>query len=252
MLRLSPAPGSTSNGANLQVKGWFTPFDEFTLEQNDTDLGSGQPILLPDQTAAGLPTHLVLQLGKDGVVYLIDRDNMGTFLSSGNSQIQQSFSATGGFWGTPAFWNNNLYFAGAGDALKQFVFNPPTGLFTANASSQSAQSFGFPDVSPSISSQGTSNGIVWAIDAGLYGYASQNAGSTNCYQVPVPAVCTGPAILHAYNATNLAQEYWNSAQANGNRDQAGNAVKFVPPTIANGKVYVSTRTEIDVYGLLPN
>jgi hypothetical protein len=103
-----------------------------------------------------------------------------------------------------------------------------------------------------VSSLGASNGIVWAIDAGLYGFASPNAaGGINCYVDPPPAACTGPAILHAYSATNLATEYWNSTQAASNRDKAGNAVKFLPPTIANGKVYVGTRTEVDVYGLLP-
>jgi len=256
VLRLTPAAGPTPNGANLQLNGWFTPFDESMLAQNDTDLGSGGVILLPDQTVG--PKHLLVELGKDGVVYLIDRDNMGTFQASNNSQIPQYFGATSAFWGMAAFWQNNLYFAGAGDALKQFSFDPTTGLFCSpqpcspSAASQSNQAYGFPDVSPSVSSQGSSNGIVWAVDAGLYGYASPNAaGGVNCYKVPVPSVCTGPAILHAYNATNLGVEYWNSTQVAGNRDQAGNAVKFVPPTVANGRVYVGTRTEIDVYGLIP-
>ncbi|MGB9228525.1 MAG: hypothetical protein WCC24_02220 [Terracidiphilus sp.] len=254
-LRLHPFTGNTPNGVNLSVAGWFTPYDQATLAKNDTDLGSGAPVLLPDQTVG--PAHLLVQLGKEGVVYLIDRDNMGQFQPNNNNQILQYFSGTpGGFWGAPAFWQNSLYFAGSGDVLKQFSFDPTTGLFcspepcTPSPSSQSNQAYGYPDASPSVSSQGAMNGIVWAIDAGLYGYASPNAG-TNCYAVPVPVACTGPAILHAYNATNLATEYWNSTMAAGNRDQAGNAVKFVPPTIANGKVYVSTRTEVDVYGLLP-
>jgi len=125
-------------------------------------------------------------------------------------------------------------------------------MFSPTApSSQSTEVFGYTGDTPSVSSQGASNGIVWAIDASLYGYASPNAG-VNCSVIPVPQACTGPAVLHAYSATNLATEYWNSTQAAGNRDQAGNAVKFAPPTIANGKVYVGTRTEVDVYGLLPN
>ncbi len=250
VLRLSPVAGNTPNGANLQLAGWFTPFDELTLEQNDTDLGSGAAVLLPDQTLGPVP-HLLVELGKDGVIYLMDRDNMGQFQASSNNQIVQYFTATGGgFWGTPAFWQNSLYFAGDGDVLKQFSFDPVAGTFNTSPASQSGHAFPFPDASPSVSSQAASNGIVWAVDASLYGYAS-GSGGTNCYQVPVPASCSGPAVLHAYSATNLATEYWNSSQA-GNRDQAGNAVKFVVPTIANGKVYVGTRAEVDVYGLLPN
>ncbi len=248
VLNLSPAVAPSTS---MQVNGWFSPDDESSLEGSDLDLGSGAPVLLPDQTVG--PSHLLVQLGKDGVVYLINRDSMGFFNPSTN-QVVQFFPATydPGFWGTPAFWQNNLYFAGAGDVLKQFTFTPGAG-FNTTASSTSSEFFGFPDVSPSVSSQGATNGIVWGIDAGLYGYASPNAaGGINCYVSPVPAACTGPAILHAYNATSLATEYWNSSMAANNRDQAGNAVKFVPPTIANGKVYVSTRTEIDVYGLLPN
>ncbi|HWO27910.1 MAG TPA: hypothetical protein VNO32_03840, partial [Candidatus Acidoferrum sp.] len=257
VLRLSALPGSTPNGVNLQLDGWFTAGDQLSDAENDEDLGSGVPVLLPDQTVG--PSHLLVQLGKDGFVYLINRDSMGQYQGS-DSQIQQFFHVVGGFWGTPAFWQNSLYFAGAyagsTDSLKQVSFNATTGLFNLNPTiaSHSGELFGFPGVSPSVSSQGASNGIVWAVDAGLYGYASPNAaGGISCStgSAPLPA-CVGSAVLHAYSATNLANEYWNSALAAGNRDQAGNAVKFVPPTIANGKVYVSTRTEVDVYGLLPN
>lgn len=250
VLRIAPVTGNTvtSNGLNMNLNGWFTPDDESTLQAYDADLGSGAPVLLPDQTAG--PTHLLVQIGKEGVLYLIDRDSMGQFQPNTN-QVVQYFSAANGFWGTPAFWQNSLYFAGAfpgtTDHLKQFPLNPVTGLFcspqpcTPSAASESTQLFTFPDVSPSVSSQGSSNGIVWGIDASQFG---------PCFQLPVPSACDGPAILHAYDATNLATELWNSTMAANNRDQAGDAVKFVPPTIANGKVYLSTRTEIDVYGLL--
>ncbi len=257
VLRLHPFSGTTLNGVNLNLVDWFTPFDQLCLANNDTDLGSGNPVLLPNQTAGPLP-NLLVQLGKDGIIYLIDRDMMGHYAgqpncTGSNSQIVQSFSATSvGLWGTVAFWQNGIYFAGAYDSLKRFAFDPATGQFNPAVASQTASGFPFPGASPSISSQGASSGVVWAIDAGLYGYASGNAGGTNCSQVPVPAACSGPAILRAYDATNLATELWDSTQAASNRDQAGNAVKFAPPTIANGKVYVSTRTEIDVYGLLPN
>lgn len=237
ILRLHPTPGNTANGMNFSIAGWFTPDDQEALADADTDLGSGAPILLPDQSSG--PPHLLAQLGKEGYVYLIDRDNMGQYVNN-NSQIIQSFLATAednGLWGTPAFWQNSLYFAGSGEPMQAFTFNPSsTPRFTTTASSQSNQVFSFPCATPSISSQGDTNGIVWAIDASQYG---------------PPAPGPKAAILHAYSATNLATEYWNSSQASGNRDQAGNAVKFVPPTIANGKVYVSTRTEVDVYGLLP-
>jgi hypothetical protein len=186
------------------------------------------------------------------VVYLIDRDNMGEFNSTSNDQIRQSFTGPSfGLWGSPALWQNNLYTGGQYDSLRQFAFDSSTELFTTTVASLSAHSFGYPGTSPSVSSRGNTHGIVWTIDASLYGYASPNAG-VNCSTVPVPAACTGPAVLHAYDAANLAVEYWNSSMAANGRDQAGDAVKFAPPTVANGKVYVSTRTEIDVYGLLPN
>jgi IPT/TIG domain len=255
VLQLAPSSVSTPNGENLTLVDWFTPDNQSYLSDNDIDLGSGNPVLLPDQTSGPVP-NLLVAIGKQGIVYLINRDDMGNF-QPGSNQIVQSFTGSpSGFYGTPAFWQNGLYFAGSldntgsGDYLKLFTFNPSTGQFDTAPASQSARYYNFPGASPSVSSQGASNGIVWAIDASAYGYANPNAG-TNCFQVPVPAACTGPAVLFAYDAGNLSLEYWDSTMAANNRDQAGNAVKFVPPTVANGKVYVSTRTEVDVYGLLP-
>jgi len=249
ILRLHSFTGNTTNGVNLNIAGYFTPYDQFNLAQGDTDLGSGGVVLFPSQNGSG-PKHLLTEVGKEGVVYLIDRDHMGQFNAGNNDQIVQSFTGPGnGQWGVPALWHHNLYVGGQFDTIRQFTFDPSTELFSTSVASQSPQGFGYPGASPSVSAQGTGRGIVWAIDSSFYGYASPNAG-VNCSVVPVPAACSGPAILHAYNATNLAQEYWNSSQAPNHRDQAGNAVKFVPPTIANGRVYVGTRTELDVYGLL--
>ena len=107
-------------------------------------------------------------------------------------------------------------------------------LFNTSPTSQSPASYNFPGATPSVSSTGTTNGIVWAIDSSAYG---------------TPCCSNGPAILHAYDASNLATELWSSTQGSGNT--AGTAVKFTVPTIANGKVYVGTRSEIDVFGLLP-
>ena len=252
ILRLHYVTGNTLNGFNLSISGYFTPYDQGTLQREDGDLGSGGVVLFPNQTGSG-PQHLLTEVGKEGVVYLIDRDNMGQYNQNNNSQIVQSFNGpTYGQWGVPALWHNNLYTGGQYDAVRQFSFNPSTELFNTSVASQTPESFGYPGASPSVSSQTGSHGVVWAIDSSLYGYASPNASGVNCSQVPVPPACSGPAILHAYNATNLSQEYWNSSQAPNNRDQAGNAVKFIPPTIANGKVYVGTRTEVTVYGLLGN
>ena len=224
-----------NTAAGLSLTDWFTPYDQDDLAYQDADLGSGAVVILPDQSSGSFP-HLMVAGGKEGILYLIDRDDMGSFQSDSDDQIVQSFSANSGFFGTPAFWQNSLYFAGAGDTLKAFAFDPVARQFNPSPSSQSSHVFKFPGATPSISSQAGSDGLVWAIDCDLYGAPSQS----------------GPAVLHAYNATNLSQEYWNSSQAPDNRDQAGAAVKFVPPTVANGKVYVSTRTEIDVYGFLPN
>jgi len=253
ILRVHPFLGITPNGVNLGVAGYFTPDDQAFLEKVDGDLGSGSAVLLPDQTSGAGPKHLLAQTGKEGLVYLVDRDNMGQFNASNNDQIVQSFiGPPNGLWGAPAWWQNNVYFGGQYDSIRQFAFEPAAELFNPTVISQSSESFAFPGTTPSVSSRGASQGLLWAIDESLYGYASPNAPNVFCAAVPVPPACTGPAILHAYDATNLALEYWNSSMAPNNRDRAGNAVKFVPPTVANGRVYVGTRSRVDVYGLLPN
>jgi hypothetical protein len=227
----------TSSG--LALVDWFTPFNQAFLDGQDADLGSSGVVILPDQNSG--PAHLLVAGGKEGKLYLLNRDAMGNYCAActtTDTNILQSFLATPAIFGTPAFWQNKLYVGGTSDFLSLFTFDVATGNFNTVASSRSATSFQFPGPTPSVSAQGTADGVLWAIDSSGYGVPS--------------AFGTGPAILHAYDAANLASELWNSSQAANNRDTAGNAVKFTVPTVANGKVYIGTRTEIDVYGLLPN
>lgn len=228
-----------ATSGSLGLTDYFTPFNQANLASNDVDLGAGGVVLLPDQTT-GLP-HLLLAGGKQGLMYLVDRDNMGEF-TVGTDNVVQEIQADNGSWTTPAFWQNNMYIAGSGDSgscdlLKAYPFSAATDSFAAAPTSSTSYCFPFPGATPSISSSGTSNGIVWAMDV-------------HCYTT-AQSPCSGPALLFAYDATNLGTELWNSSQATGNRDQAGAAVKFATPTVANGKVYIGTRTELDVYGLLP-
>jgi hypothetical protein len=225
--------------SSLSLVDWFTPFNQAFLDGQDIDLGSSGVVILPDQTSG--PVHLLVAGGKEGKLYLLDRDAMGNYCAActtTDTNILQSFLATPAIFGTPAFWQNKLYLGGTADALSLFAFDATTGIFNTVASSRSATSFQFPGPTPSLSAQGAAGGVLWAIDSSTYGVPS--------------AFGTGPAILHAYDAANLSSELWNSSQAANNRDTAGNAVKFTVPTVANGRVYIGTRTEIDVYGLLPN
>ena len=227
---------STTSG--LSVADWFTPSDQFTLNGNDTDHGSGGAAILVDPSSGPHP-HLLIGGGKAATLFLLDRENMGHFNASNNNQVVQSLSFGDSIFATAAFWNNTLYLAGSGGHLKSFTFNTSglnVGKFNTSLASQSGTTYGFPGATPSVSSTGSNtNGIVWAIDGSNYG---------------PPHPSSGPAILYAYDATNLGTELWNSTQGTGNG--AGNAVKFTVPTVANGKVYIGSRTELDVYGLKPN
>jgi hypothetical protein len=212
---------ATSGG--LSVSDYFTPFNWQFLDSIDADFGSGGVVLF-DQPGAAAP-HLLVTTGKEGTIYLINRDNMGQFNAGSDSVVQELPGSIGGSFGSPAYFNNTIYYGGVGDTLKAFSLT--NGLLSTGPTSHSAISFGYPGTTPSISANGTSNGIVWAIEMGSH------------------------AILHAYDATNLAHELYNSDQA-GSRDQLDAAVKFTTPTIADGKVFVGTASQLTVFGLLQN
>lgn len=217
--------------SSLSVVDWFTPFNEDALNNADQDVGGGGSVLLLDNPG-GPNAHLLVGGGKEGKLYVVNRDTgmMGHFNSADDSQIVQSFSPSGnGIFATPVFWQNNLYIAPTSSAMSRFPFNTATGKFSTAAASQSMTTFSFPGATPSLSANGIANAILWAIQRPSGG---------------------GTAVLHAYDASNLS-ELWNSSMAPGSRDQAGSAVKFTVPTVANGKVYIGAHGELDVYGLLP-
>jgi hypothetical protein len=222
-----------SNGS-LAVADYFTPFNQADLDAHDKDLGSGGPVVLPYVGANAPHPDLLVQVGKQGTLYVVNRDNMGHYNSLGNTQIVQSIpnaiSGQGG-WTTPAWWRMTLYLGGSGDYLKAYTFRQSSGLFSRIPSSQSPTIFNFPGSTPSVSANGVTSGIVWALQEDAY-------------------VTKGSAVLHAYDATNLSNELYNSNQ-DLTRDDPGGAVKFAVPTIANGKVYVGGAMQLSVYGLLP-
>jgi len=215
------------SSSGISVADYFTPWDQQSLNDNDTDVASGGVVLLPDEP--GPFPHLLIQVGKEGTIDLINRDDMGHFHRDNDDQIVQTLPfAIGGVWGGLAFWNNYAYFGGVSDHLKAYSFNPGTGQLSSNPTSASAQTFTYPGPTPVVSANGTSNGIVWVIQAD---YTDQYA------------------VLHAFSATNLSSELYNSEQ-NENRDQAPLAVKFTVPTVANGRVFVGGQNLVDMYGLL--
>lgn len=216
------------SSTGITVRDYFTPWDQQTLDQNDLDVGAGGVLLLPDQSSPH--PHLLVQVGKEGTIDLIDRDNMGHFHSGSDSQIVQTLPyAVGLMFGGPAFWNNNVYFGTWNDHAKVFAFNPQTGLLSTTPTSVSTEFFYYPGPTPAISSNGTSSGIMWAIETDSYP--------------------NGNAILRAYSATNLANEIYNSQQ-NAGRDQVGPPVKLVVPTVADGHVFVPAQSQVVMYGLL--
>jgi hypothetical protein len=216
------------NAKSLTVADYFTPYNQSVLDSGDLDLGSGAGVILPRQSG-NFPNEIV-SAGKQGIIYVVNRSNMGKFHATTDHVIQKVQGSAEGYWSSAAYWNNNVYFSGRADFLSQYSLS--NGLLSTSAVTQAPTRFSVGST-PAVSAHGSSNGIVWALE------------KPNKIKGVIP-----PAILHAYNATNVSQELYNSTQA-GTRDVPGPAITFAIPTVMNGKVYVGSETELDVYGLLP-
>ncbi len=226
-LRFGPATGLPS------VADFFTPCNQQALETAEEDVGATAPVLLPDSAGSPSQQHLLMGGSKAGFLYVLNRDAMGGFDTNcpdSPARAQTIFVGAGGIFSTPLFWNNSVYAAPGNGSLISFPMTQGI-LATSPSGSQSPETLGPLGATPVISSNGMNNAILRLIDSSG---ASANA----------------PAVLRAYDPNDLSNELYNSTTAAGMRDTAGAAVKFSVPTVANGKVYVGTQTELDVYGLL--
>lgn len=233
---------------DLDIIDYFTPMDQACRYASDFDVSSSGPVIFPTQS--GQYPDEVVQSGKGGdpcdssgfaPIYLVDRDSMGKYNSGADNVIEEISGAPIGYWSSPAYWQSPtqqaIYYAGeaapagVGDYLKMYTLTD--GLLSTAPVSQSSNVFPI-GATPSTSGNGTANGIVWATER-------QEASGLQPGQLP--------AILYAYDATNVGSTLYNSTQ-NAARDTGGCANKFQVPVVANGKVYVGTQNEVDVFGLL--
>jgi hypothetical protein len=216
-------------GNRLAVRDYFTPANEKLLNAKDLDIGSGGPVLLPDQP--GAHPHLLLVGGKDGRLFVLDRDRLGRHAPDNASPSLQAVVFSGGIYSPVAYWNGHVYIWASNDYLSDFSLTG--GALPSEPSARSTQKLTNPGAPLAISAEGARNAVVWAIETKVW-----NAWSTE-----------KPSVLHAFDAANVARELYTSEQ-NAGRDRAGPAVRFTIPTIANGRVYVPAKREVDVYGLL--
>ncbi|MGH9351477.1 MAG: hypothetical protein ACRD2G_04840 [Terriglobia bacterium] len=215
-------------GDRLSVADYFAMFNVTAENATDGDLGSGGPLVLPPmKDASGRTWRLAVGAGKDRNIYIVNRDAMGKFNPRGNQNIYQelpqamkhNFSRP-----IPAYFSGRLYYASSDDTLREFRFQ--NARLIAKPVSETALKFIYPGATPSISADGSRNGIAWATEN------------------------TDPAVLHAYNASDLSHELYNSNEAPSGRDHFGSGNKFITPMIAHGKVYVGTTDGVGVFGLL--
>lgn len=216
----------------LSTLDYFIPYNYLRLNRHDQDLSAGGVLLLPDQP--GSHQHLLVIASKEGTIYLLDRDQLtagnqhlcGKECASDTQIVQEIPNVFSGMFGMPAYWNNTLYFCGNNEPLKAFSLR--NGLLAATPISSSRETYQYPGAIPSLSSNGNSNGIVWTLE-------------TDAYE------SNGPAVLRAYDATNVSHTLYASNVKNG--DSPGGAVKFSVPVVVNGRVYVGAAGRISVYGL---
>jgi hypothetical protein len=218
---------ATTRNNGLTVSDYFTPSEQENLNSTDGDLGSGGPLLIPEQPDSR--AHLVVVGGKGGVIYVINRDHMGKFVSGNNPHAVQTIKVGGGIMGAPAYWNGHLFYFPSNDYLDDFAVQ--NGRLSNQPVARGTHKIIDPGATPSISANGTANGIVWVIET--KGWQSVDR----------------PAVLTAYDAKDVRRQIYSSEQ-NAARDRAGTARRFVLPVVANGRVYVPTSGEVDVYGLL--
>ena len=222
-------------GGKLSVADYFVMHNAVEESRKDLDLGSGGAMVLPDlQDNSGKTVHLAVGAGKDDIIYVVNRDSMGKFNPSNDNAIYQAvprtgdensqgLGGTGGVFAAPAYFNHTLYYGAVDDSLRAFKI--ANARVVSPAASKTAITFGYPGTTPSISANGTRDAIVWAVEN------------------------NSPAVLRAYEASDLARELYNSNQQRKRDEITGN--KFITPMIAGGKVFVGTPAGVAIFSLLP-
>ena len=229
ILKLDPSHG-------LSLLDWFTPSNWQTLDEQDRDLTSSGPMILPG-------TNVLVGGGKTGVLYVLNSTNLGKHTATDSGVIQKIDISVGELRGGPVYWRRSagndgslLYDWGAGDVVKAFEFNGATFVTTPKATGTLHAIWPGGILALSANGRTPGTGVLWAT-VPTSGNAEGNP--------PVPGA------LYAFDAANVASELWNS-NMNATRDSLGNFAKFVPPLVAYGRVYVATwSNRVNVYGLLP-
>jgi len=233
---------------SLAIADFFTPADQGSLDAGDLDLGSGGVVVLPDGTGSVAHPNLAIASDKESNMYVVDRGNMGKYKTGAGATdanvrtvvVNNSGGGiTTGIFSTASYWSGSVYIGAVSDNVKAYSLSNILASMSPAPTSQSNESYGYPGANVAITAAGSSatSAVAWALDTNASGTATGGAGGT------------GPAILRAYDATNLATTLWSSSTLS--TDKCGNAVKFSVPTVANGKVYVAGTNQVTVYGLLP-